>query len=45
MLTKIISWFLPSSKKLSRMAADKIQMAVNSTEKEDVIAKYAGMAD
>lgn len=40
----IIKWFLPSSKKLSQMAADKIKEAVNQTQKEDVIARYAGLA-
>lgn len=36
---------MPSPKKLSNMAAEKIQSAVNSSGKEDLIAKYASMAD
>ena len=45
MLKKIIKLFIPSSKKLSNMAAEKIQAAVNQSGKEDLIAKYASMAD
>lgn len=36
---------MPSSKKLSNLAADKIQSTVNSSGKEDLISKYATMAD
>ena len=45
MLKKLIKLFIPSSKKLSVMAAEKIQAAVNQSGKEDLIAKYASMAD
>ena len=45
MLKEIAMWFMPSSTKLASMAAAKIQEAVNSTDKESTIAKYAGMAD
>lgn len=44
-MKKLIKWFMPSSKKLSGMAAEKIQSAVNQSGKEDLIAKYASMAD
>lgn len=44
-MKKLIKWFMPSSKKLSDMAAEKIQSAVNQSGKEDLIAKYASMAD
>lgn len=44
-MKKLIKWLMPSSKKLSNMAADKIQDAVNQSGKEDIIAKYATMAD
>ena len=44
-MKKLIKWFMPSSKKLSSMAAEKIQSAVNQSGKEDIIAKYASMAD
>lgn len=45
MLKKILKLFIPSTKKLSTMAAEKIQAAVNQSGKEDLIAKYASMAD
>lgn len=45
MLKKILKLFIPNEKKLSMMAAEKIQMAVNQSGKEDLIAKYASMAD
>lgn len=45
MLKSIAKWLMPSPKKLSNMAAEKIQSAVNSSGKEDLIAKYATMAD
>lgn len=45
MLKSIAKWFMPSPKKLSNMAAEKIQSAVNQSGKEDIIAKYATMAD
>lgn len=42
----IIKWFLPSEKKLAKLAAEKIAEAINSqTEREDAIAKYSQMAD
>lgn len=44
-MKKLIKWFIPSPKKLSSMAAEKIQSAVNQSGKEDLIAKYASMAD
>ena len=44
-MKKLIKWFMPSPKKLSSMAAEKIQSAVNQSGKEDLIAKYASMAD
>ena len=36
---------MPSSKKMAEMAAEKIQNAVNQSGKEDLIAKYATLAD
>lgn len=45
MLKKILKLFIPNEKKLSMMAAEKIQAAVNQSGKEDLIAKYASMAD
>ena len=45
MLKKIAKMLMPSPKKLSNMAAEKIQSAVNRSGKEDLIAKYATMAD
>lgn len=45
MFKKIIKMLMPSPKKLSNMAAEKIQTAVNQSGKEDLIAKYASMAD
>lgn len=45
MLKSIAKWLMPSPKKLSNMAAEKIQAAVNQSGKEDLIAKYASMAD
>ena len=45
MFKKIIKMFMPSPKKLSDMAAQKIQTAVNQSGKEDLIAKYAKLAD
>ena len=44
-MKKLIKWLIPSTKKLSSMAAEKIQSAVNQSGKEDLIAKYASMAD
>ena len=45
MLKSILKLFIPSPKKLSNMAAEKIQTVVNQSGKEDLIAKYASMAD
>lgn len=45
MLKSLAKWLMPSPKKLSNMAAEKIQTAVNQSGKEDLIAKYASMAD
>lgn len=45
MLKSLAKWLMPSPKKLSNMAAEKIQAAVNQSGKEDLIAKYASMAD
>lgn len=45
MIKSILKLFIPSPKKLSNMAAEKIQTAVNQSGKEDLIAKYASMAD
>ena len=36
--------FIPSPKKLSTIAADKIADTINTSEKQDLIAKYASMA-
>lgn len=45
-MMKVASWFIPNSKKLAGMAADKIAEAINSqTERESQIAKIATMAD
>lgn len=45
MFKQFLKIFLPSDKKLSKMAAEQIQKAVNQTEREDAIAKYSQMAD
>lgn len=45
MVKSLIKWFMPSPKKLANMASEKIQSAVNSSGKEDLISKYASMAD
>lgn len=44
-MSNIIKWFLPSDKKLAKMAAEQIQKAVNRTDREEQIAKYSQMAD
>lgn len=43
MLKRIVKFFMPSSKKLGKMAAEKIKSAVNQSGKEQLIAKYSGL--
>lgn len=47
MFKAIIKLFIPSDKKLAKMAAESIAKTVNSTtaEREDTVAKIASMAD
>ena len=44
MFKAIAKLFLPSPKKLSTIAADKIADTINTSEKQNLIAKYASMA-
>ena len=44
MIKAIIKLFMPSPQKLANMAAEKIQKAVNESNKADMIAKCAGIA-
>ena len=44
MIKAIIKLFMPSPRKLANMAAEKIQKAVNESNKADMIAKCAGIA-
>ena len=43
MIKAIIKLFMPSPQKLANMAAEKIQKAVNESNKADTIAKCAGI--
>lgn len=45
MIKSIVKLFIPSGKKLAQMAADGIQKAVNQSDKEALIAKYATIAN
>ena len=44
MFKALAKLFIPSPKKLSTIAADKIADTINTSEKQDLIAKYASMA-
>ena len=44
MIKAIIKLFMPSPQKLANMAAEKIQKAVNESNKADTIAKCASIA-
>lgn len=44
MIKAIIKLFMPSPRKLANMAAEKIQKAVNESNKADMIAKCANIA-
>ena len=44
MIKALIKMFMPSPKKLANMAADKIQKAVNESNKAAMIAKCASIA-
>lgn len=44
MFRALAKLFIPSPKKLSTIAADKIADTINTSEKQDLIAKYASMA-
>ena len=44
MIKTLIKIFMPSPRKLANMAAEKIQKAVNESNKAEMIAKCAGIA-
>ena len=44
MIKTLIKIFIPSPRKLANMAAEKIQKAVNESNKAEMIAKCAGIA-
>lgn len=44
MIKTLIKLFMPSPRKLANMAAEKIQKAVNESNKAEAIAKCAGIA-
>lgn len=44
MLKALAKLFIPSPKKLSTITADKIAETINTSEKNELIAKYASMA-
>ena len=44
MIKAIIKLFMPSPQKLANMAAEKIQKAVNESNKAEMIAKCANIA-
>lgn len=44
MIKTLIKIFMPSPRKLANMAAEKIQKAVNESNKADIIAKCANIA-
>lgn len=41
MINSILKLFLPKSKTLAKLAAEKITKVVNNSEKQVIIAKYA----
>ena len=43
-IKRLIKMFMPSPQKLANMAAEKIQKAVNESNKAEMIAKCAGIA-
>ena len=44
MIKTLIKLFMPSPRKLASMAAERIQKAVNESNKAEMIAKCAGIA-
>ena len=44
LIKRLIKTFMPSPQKLANMAAEKIQKAVNESNKAEMIAKCAGIA-
>ena len=44
MIKAIIKLFMPSPRKLANMAAERIQKAVNESNKAEIIAKCANIA-
>ena len=44
MIKTLIKLFMPSPRKLANMAAEKIQKAVNESNKAEIIAKCASIA-
>ena len=44
MFKALAKLFIPSPKKLSTITADKIADTINTSEKQELIAKYASMA-
>lgn len=44
MFKSLVKLFIPSPKKLSTIAADKIADTINTSKKNELIAKYASMA-
>ena len=44
MFRALAKLFIPSPKKLSTIAADKIADTINTCEKQELIAKFASMA-
>ena len=44
MFKSIVKLFIPSPKKLSTIATDKIADTINTCEKQELIAKFASMA-
>lgn len=44
MIKTLIKLFMPSSQTLAKMAAERIQKAINESNKADTIARCAGIA-
>lgn len=44
MFRALAKLFIPSPKKLSTIAADKIAETINTCDKKELISKYASMA-
>lgn len=45
MMKTILKWFTPSSDTISDMIVDQVSEMVNTSDKTDLIVKYAGMFD